>query len=82
MAFILKNETEFMSGESECQCGGSDFSVIDIGPFVANLQTVEASSFDEDENKDDDFDWCRPNSDDSLDGDYNNVFDDDPGFGK
>ena len=59
MAFILKNETEFMSGESECQCGGSDFSVIDIGPFVANLQTVEASSFDEDESKDDDFDWCK-----------------------
>ena len=33
MAFILKNETEFMSGESECQCGGSEFSVIDVGPF-------------------------------------------------
>ena len=35
MAFILKNETEFMSGKSECQCGGSDFSAVDIGPFVA-----------------------------------------------
>ena len=82
MAFILKNETEFMSGESECQCGSSDFSAVDIGPFVADLQTVEASSFDEDESNDDDFDWCRPNQDDSIDGDYNNMFDDDPGFAK
>ena len=49
---------------------------------MADLQTVEASSFDEDESNDDDFDWCRPNQDDSIDGDYNNMFDDDPGFAK
>ncbi len=82
MAFILKNETEFTSGESECQCGGSDFSVLEIGPFVADLQAAEAAGSAENESADDDFDWCRPGPDDSLEGDYNNIFDDDPGFGR
>ncbi len=82
MAFILKNETEFMSGESECQCGGSDFTAVEVGPFVADLQAAEAASNAEDESEDDDFDWCRPGPGDSSEGDYNNIFDDDPGFGK
>ncbi len=82
MAFVLKKETEFMSGESECQCGGSEFSQIEVGPFVANLKASETSDLTEEEDDVEDFDWCRPGPDDSLEGDYNNVFDDDPGFGK
>ena len=83
MAFILKTETDFVSGESECQCGCNDFSAFEIGPFVDDLLAAEASGLTEDEpEEDDDFDWCRPAPDDALEGDYNNIFDDDPGFGR
>lgn len=82
MAFILKNETEFTSGESECRCGGSGFSALAIEPFVAGLKTAEASGSDEGGGEDEGFDWCRPGPDASLEGDYNNIFDDDPGLGR
>lgn len=79
MAFILKKETEFAVGESECQCGNKDFSPLELDLFVSDLQSsIEVQ--DSDDN--DDFDWCRPGPDDSSEGDYNNVFDDDPGFSK
>jgi len=82
MAFILKNETEFIPGESECPCGSSDFSRFEIDPFIADLKAAEASSIAEQDTKEDDFDWCRSDQNDPLEGDYNNVFDDDPGFGR
>ena len=79
MAFLLNKETGFEVGESECQCGSSDFSPLELDLFVANLQsTMESQDSDEDEG--DDFDWCRPGSDAVSEGDYNNIFDDDPGF--
>ena len=82
MAFILKNETEFIPGESECPCGSSDFSNLEIGPFIADLQASEASCIAKQDSEEDDFDWCRPDQDELLEGDYNNIFDDDPGFGR
>ena len=82
MAFILKNETEFIPGESECPCGSSDFSRFEIGPFIADLKAAEASSIAEQDTKEDDFDWCRPDQGEPLEDDYNNIFDDDPGFGR
>ena len=72
----------FISGESECQCGSSNFSLFEIGPCIADLQGAEASSIAQEDAKEDDFDWCRSDPDDSLESDYNNMFDDDPGFGK
>jgi hypothetical protein len=80
MAFVLKKETEFAVGESECQCGSKDFSPLDLNVFVSDLQSSSKSQDLEEEG--DDFDWCRPGPDDSSEGDYNNVFDDDPGFSK
>ena len=82
MAFILKNETEFIPGESECPCGSSDFSRFEIDPFIADLKAAEASSIAEEDAQEDNFDWCRSDPDDPLESDYNNIFDDDPGFGR
>ena len=79
MAFLLNKETGFEVGESECQCGSSDFSPLELDLFVADLQsTMEAQDSDEEDG--DDFDWCRQSADDVSEGDYNNIFDDDPGF--
>jgi hypothetical protein len=79
MAFLLNKETGFEVGESECHCGSGDFSPLELDLFVANLQsTIKAQDLDEDDG--DDFDWCRPSADDVSEGDYNNIFDDDPGF--
>ena len=79
MAFLLNKETGFEVGESECQCGSSDFSPLELDLFVADLQsTMEAQDSDEDDG--DDFNWCRPGPDAASEGDYNNIFDDDPGF--
>ena len=82
MAFILKNETEFTPGESECPCGSSDFSRFEIGPWITGLQAAEVSSIAEQDTEEDNFDWCRPDPEGPLEGDYNNIFDDDPGFGR
>ena len=84
MTFILKNETKFSSGESECQCGSHDFGSFEIGPLIADLLAAEASFKDKggEEIEEDDFDWCRSDPDGPLEGDYNNIFDDDPGFGR
>ncbi|MBC8285390.1 MAG: hypothetical protein H8E32_16360 [Nitrospinae bacterium] len=79
MSFLLKKDSGFVVGESECQCGCSDFSPLEVGRFVSDFQPPELEDSDD---IDDDFDWCRPASDDVSEGDYNNIFDDDPGFGK
>ena len=68
-----------MVGESECQCGSSNFSAIEVDKFVSDFQPLE---LEDSSDIDDDFDWCRPAADEELEGDYNNIFDDDPGFAK
>jgi hypothetical protein len=77
MAFILNKETGFEVGDSECQCGSSDFSPLELGLFVADSTTENQDSDEEDGES---FDWCRPGPDNASEGDYNNIFDDDPGF--
>ncbi|MBT3184832.1 MAG: hypothetical protein HOI59_12800 [Nitrospina sp.] len=76
-AYLLKTETEFVDGESECQCGGRDFTGLDLKNFAGQTpQTAESK--DADDNPD--FDWCRPASDNSATEDYNEIFDDNPGI--
>ena len=79
MAFLLKKDTGLVVGESECQCGSSNFSSIEVDKFVSDFQYPE---LEDSSGIDDDFDWCRPAPDEQLEGDYNNIFDDDPGFAK
>jgi len=78
-AYLLKTETEFVDGESECQCGSRDFTELDLKDFADQTAEPQRSVSD---NADDapDFDWCRPVSDNSTKEDYNEIFDDNPGF--
>ncbi|GIS84253.1 MAG: hypothetical protein CM1200mP16_05530 [Nitrospina sp.] len=59
--------------------GSSNFSAIEVDKFVSDFQYPE---LEDSSGIDDDFDWCRPAPDEQLEGDYNNIFDDDPGFAK
>ena len=77
MAFLLKKDTGLVVGESECQCGSSNFIAIEVDKFVSDFQYPELENSSD---IDDDFDWCRPAPDEQLEDDYNNIFDDDPGF--
>ena len=79
MVFLLKKSSTFVLGESECQCGSSAFSSVGVGDFVSESQLPEIEDSNDIE---DDFDWCRPAPDEHLESDYNNIFDDDPGFAK
>ena len=79
MAFLLKKNSGFELGQSECQCGSSNFSSVEVSQFVSDFQPPE---MEDSSDIDDDFDWCRPAPDENLEGDYNNMFDDDPGFAK
>ena len=76
-AYLLKTETEFVDGESECQCGSRDFTELDLKDFADQTAQPKTSKPDDD---DPDFDWCRPAPDDSPQDDFNEIFDDNPGF--
>jgi len=78
-ALLLKKETDFVNGESECQCGGKDFTALDVEDFAGRMATAEKVGLDDDDD-DPDFDWCRPEQDHLPSEDYNEIFDDDPGF--
>ena len=79
MVYLLKKSSGFVIGESECQCGSSNFNPAEVDGFVNDFQPPE---LEDSNNIDDDFDWCRPAPDEKLEDDYNNLFDDDPGFAK
>ena len=78
-ALLLKKETDFVNGESECQCGGQDFTELGMKDFTDEVSKAEKEALD-DVDDDPDFDWCRPASDHEVKEDYNEIFDDDPGF--
>lgn len=78
-ALLLKKATAFVDGESECQCGGQDFTGLDVKDFAIRMAKTEEPVLDDDDD-DPDFDWCRPAPDNLLEDDYNEIFDDDPGF--
>ncbi|MBT3921948.1 MAG: hypothetical protein HOF21_05160 [Nitrospina sp.] len=77
MALLIKAETEFSDGESECQCGGTNFTALNLTSFMSSISTAPEEELDDD---DPDFDWCRPAPNNVSPEDYNEVFDDDPGF--
>ena len=79
MVYLLKKSSDFVIGESECQCGSSNFNPVGVGGFVNDFQPPELEGSD---NIAEDFDWCRPEPGERLEDDYNNIFDDDPGFAK
>jgi hypothetical protein len=79
MAFLLKKNSGFVLGESECQCGSNNFSPLEVGDFASDLQLP---GLEDDNEIDNDFDWCRPAPNEEFEDDYNNIFDDDPGFAK
>ena len=78
-ALLLKKETDFVNGESECQCGGQSFTELDIKVFTDRVSNAEKETLD-DADDDPNFDWCRPAPDHVTKEDYNEIFDDDPGF--
>ena len=78
-ALILKKETSFVNGESECQCGGQDFTELGMKDFTDEVSNAEKKASD-DADDDPNFDWCRPALDHEAKEDYNEIFDDDPGF--
>jgi hypothetical protein len=77
--YLLKAETEFINGESECQCGGQHFTELDIKNFADKSAKAQQAALD-DEEEDSKFDWCRPAPNNVNKEDYNEIFDDNPGF--
>ena len=77
MILLVKAETDLIAGESECQCGGTDFVELGLEGFVVRMAEAQKNESDDD---DPNFDWCRSAPGSSLEGDYNEIFDDDPGF--
>jgi hypothetical protein len=77
MALLIKKETHFSDGQSECQCGGQDYTEMSTEDFANTVSKAPDMELDD---LDDDLDWCRPASDSSSPEDYNEIFDDDPGF--
>ncbi|MBT5549700.1 MAG: hypothetical protein HOJ79_04390 [Nitrospina sp.] len=77
MALLIKAETDFSDGESECQCGGKDFTELNLKKFSDQVAKAPKEELADD---DPDFDWCRSAPDNSVKEDYNEIFDDDPGF--
>ena len=76
-AYVLKTETEFVDGESECQCGSRNFTELGLKDFAGESAKSQKSEPGDD---DPDFDWCRPAPEDSPQDDFNEIFDDNPGF--
>ena len=80
MTLLLPKDTE-ITMESTCRCGSSNLALQD-SPFIP-LLAEEAKASDklaDGDPADSDFDWCRSSPDDELSSDYNDVFDDDPGY--
>jgi hypothetical protein len=77
--YLLKTDTEFVNGESECQCGNRDFTPLNVQDFIAQTtQNPQAAEPQDDDNAD--FDWCRSEPGNTIKEDYNEVFDDNPGI--
>lgn len=78
--YLLKAETEFVNGESECQCGTQDFTELDMKEFSDKVAKAQQAAL-KDEDPDTKFDWCRPAKNNDVNPeDYNEIFDDNPGF--
>ena len=81
MTLLLAKDTAITMGESTCRCGSSNLALQDSPSIPLLAEEAKASEVNEDgEKKDSDFDWCRPAPVDEMSEDYNDVFDDDPGY--
>jgi len=81
MTLLLNNDTEITRGESTCRCGSSNLVQQDSPSIPLLAEEAKAQQgVDEDDPLDSDFDWCRSAPADDMSEDYNDVFDDDPGY--
>jgi len=81
MTLLLLRKTEITMGESTCRCGSSNLALQDSPSIPLLSEEAKAHQVNEDDDAlDSDFDWCRPAPVDEMSGDYNDVFDDDPGY--
>jgi hypothetical protein len=80
MALLLPKTTEVTAGESTCRCGSSNL-FLQAAPSIP-LLAQEAGAFknEDADPANGDFDWCRPSSNEEISEDYNDIFDNDPGF--
>ena len=49
MALLIKAETEFTDGESECQCGGTNFTALNLTSFMSSISTAPEEELDDDD---------------------------------
>ncbi len=81
MTLLLSRDTEITMGESTCRCGSSNLSLQDSPSIPLLAEEAKASKVHGDDDPvDSDFDWCRPAPAKEISEDYNDVFDDDPGY--
>lgn len=81
MTLLLPKDTEVTMGESTCRCGSKNLALQDSPSIPLLAEEAKASKVHDDEDPvGDDFDWCRPATTDDMSEDYNDVFDDDPGY--
>ncbi len=81
MTLLLTRDTEITMGESTCRCGSSNLALKDSPSIPLLAEEAKGIQAEEDEDPvDDDFDWCRPASQEEQSEDYNDIFDDDPGY--
>ncbi|GJL79075.1 MAG: hypothetical protein NPINA01_20640 [Nitrospinaceae bacterium] len=80
MRLLLPKDAEVSAGESTCRCGGSNL-FLQAAPTIP-LLAEEAGAFKKEDSDpvENDFDWCRPSGNEEISGDYNDIFDNDPGF--
>jgi len=80
MVQLLSRDTEITMGESTCRCNSTNLTLQD-SPSIP-LLVREAGSLDstDDDPADADFDWCRSAPAEETSEDYNDIFDDDPGY--
>ena len=74
MILLLPKDTEISAEESTCRCGSSNL-FLKAAPTIP-LLAQEAGAFkkEDDDPVKDDFDWCRPSSNEGISEDYNDVF--------
>lgn len=81
MTLLLTRDTEITIGESTCRCGSSNLALQETPSIPLLAEEAKGIEAEEGEDlEDSDFDWCRPAPREEPSEDYNDVFDDDPGY--
>jgi hypothetical protein len=81
MVLLLSKDTDVTMGESTCRCNSTNLALQD-SPSVPLLakEAADCAIQDDEDPADSEFDWCRPASSEEVSEDYNDIFDDDPGY--